>query len=134
MVALSDFTVRDSAFLPEAKQGVMWARQIETQVGKGSFARVYRVTKNSDRKRYALKEVNLRQMTQREREDAVNEVRLLASIKHDRVIHYYDTFIENDRMYIVMEYAKHGDLYMKLKVATLRHSRTQFMLTLTVDH
>jgi len=88
---------------------------IETQIGKGSFARVYRVTRNSDHKRYAIKEVNLRQMTQKEREDAVNEVRLLASIRHDRVIRYFDAFIESDRMYIVMEYAKGGDLYMKMK-------------------
>lgn len=35
------------------------------------------------------------------REDAVNEVRVLASISHSKVIRYYEAFVDNDRLYIV---------------------------------
>ena len=47
-------------------------------IGKCSFWRVYRCVRNSDNLEYALKEVNIKDMGQREREDAVNEVRILA--------------------------------------------------------
>ena len=38
-------------------------------------------------------------MSQREREDAVNEVRILASVHHQMVIRYFDAFIENDKLF-----------------------------------
>lgn len=44
-------------------------------IGKGSFGRVFRAVRPSDNQEYAIKEVNIKAMSQREREDAVNEVR-----------------------------------------------------------
>lgn len=35
------------------------------------------------------------------REEAVNEIRLLASVKHENVISYCAAFVENDKLYIV---------------------------------
>ena len=55
-------------------------------IGKGSFGRVYRCIRCSDNQEYAIKEVNIKSMSQREREDAVNEVRILASVNHSMVI------------------------------------------------
>jgi serine/threonine protein kinase len=44
------------------------------------------------------------------REDALNEIRILASIKHRNIIRYCDAFTEKDNLYIVMEFAEHGDV------------------------
>jgi len=55
-------------------------------IGKGSFGRVYRCIRVSDGLEYAMKEVAIKAMSQREREDAVNEVRILASVTHSMVI------------------------------------------------
>lgn len=44
------------------------------------------------------------------REDALNEIRILASIKHRNIIRYCDAFTEKDNLYIVMEFAEHGDI------------------------
>lgn len=55
-------------------------------IGKGSFGRVYRCIRISDGGDYAVKEVAIKAMSQREREDAVNEVRILASVHHQMVI------------------------------------------------
>ena len=38
--------------------------------------------------RYAVKEVNIRKLTPREREDSVNEIRFLASINHVNIVRY----------------------------------------------
>ena len=58
-------------------------------IGKGSFGRVYRCIRVSDGQEYAMKEVAIKAMSQREREDAVNEVRILASVNHAMVIRFY---------------------------------------------
>ena len=43
-------------------------------------------------------------------EDAVNEIRIMASIKHKNIVRYCDAFVERDSLFIVMEFAEHGDI------------------------
>ena len=43
---------------------------------------------------YALKKVRLNNLSEKEKENAINEVRILASIKHKNVISYKEAFIE----------------------------------------
>jgi len=84
-------------------------------LGKGSSGTVYHVKRISDKKSYALKEVSLSSLPVKEREDAVNEVRLLASVSHPNIIKYYEAFIESGKMFIVTELVRDGDLFQKLQ-------------------
>jgi NIMA (never in mitosis gene a)-related kinase 1/4/5 len=43
---------------------------------------------------YALKKVRLNHLSDKEKDNAINEVRILASIKHTNVISYKEAFIE----------------------------------------
>lgn len=43
---------------------------------------------------YALKEADVRKMSPLERADAVNEIRLLASVKHQNVVRYHEAFLD----------------------------------------
>eukprot|EP01029_Cantina_marsupialis_P026945 TRINITY_DN7392_c0_g2_i1.p1 TRINITY_DN7392_c0_g2~~TRINITY_DN7392_c0_g2_i1.p1 ORF type:complete len:417 (-),score=76.20 TRINITY_DN7392_c0_g2_i1:319-1569(-) len=85
--------------------------RFEHVLGKGSYGAVYKVLRKSDKNYYALKEVNIKSLSQREREDAVNEIRLLASLSHPNIIKYYEAFTHRDNLYICMEFAKYGDLH-----------------------
>ena len=51
-------------------------------VGDGTCSTVYKVKRYYDGKVYALKKVKMSSLTDKERDNAVNEVRILASIKH----------------------------------------------------
>ena len=62
---------------------------IQRLLGKGTYGAVYKVQKKDDGETYALKEVSLKALKLREREDAVNEVRVLASIKHSKLLLRY---------------------------------------------
>jgi NIMA (never in mitosis gene a)-related kinase 1/4/5 len=44
------------------------------------------VKRNEDGEMYALKKVKLDNLSEKERENAINEVRILASVKHPNVI------------------------------------------------
>jgi NIMA (never in mitosis gene a)-related kinase 1/4/5 len=48
-----------------------------------------------DGQSYALKKVKLNHLSEKEKENAINEVRILASIKHKNVISYKEAFIES---------------------------------------
>jgi len=91
-------------------------------LGKGSSGTVYHVKRLSDKKSYALKEVSMSGLQVRERDDALNEVRLLASVSHPNIIKYYEAFVESSKLYIVTELVRDGDLFAKLQRT---HSRRQ---------
>lgn len=55
-------------------------------LGQGSYGKVYKVQRLTDGQEYALKETDLAAMSQAERGDSVNEVRLLVSINHPNVV------------------------------------------------
>eukprot|EP00877_Chromochloris_zofingiensis_P002096 jgi/Chrzof1/11888/Cz06g13190.t1 len=84
-------------------------------LGKGSYGSVYQVQRLSDDRTYALKEMDVRAMGQAEREDCVNEIRLLASVQHPNVIGYNEAFLDANRLCIIMEYAPDGDLAKLIK-------------------
>ena len=90
--------------------------EILKKLGDGSYSVVYKVRRKIDNNIYALKKVNLQKLKEKEKQNALNEVRILASIKSPFVISYKEAFIEESdkSLCIVMEYADRGDLYQKI--------------------
>ena len=90
--------------------------EILEKLGDGAYSVVYKVRRKEDSKIYALKKVNLANLSQKEKENSLNEVRILASVKSTFVIAYKEAFIdESDQsLCIIMEYADKGDLYQKI--------------------
>ncbi len=63
-------------------------------VGDGSYSCVYKVLRLEDGQEYALKKVKMLNLSDREKENALNEVRILASIKHKNVVSYKQAFFD----------------------------------------
>ncbi len=64
-------------------------------LGEGSYSSVYSVKRPNDEQIYAMKKVKMGDMTEKERNNALNEVRILASIKHDNIVAYKEAFIDD---------------------------------------
>ncbi|XP_066206885.1 serine/threonine-protein kinase Nek10 isoform X2 [Saccopteryx leptura] len=101
-------------------------------LGSGAFGCVYKVRKCSGQNLLAMKEVNLHNPAfgkdKKDRDSSVkNIVSELTIIKeqlyHPNVVRYHKTFLENDRLYIVMELiegAPLGEHFSSLKEKQLR--------------
>jgi NIMA (never in mitosis gene a)-related kinase len=63
-----------------------------------------------------MKKVKMGKLSEREKQNALNEVRILASIHHPNIIGYKEAFFEEATscLCIVMEYADGGDLLGKI--------------------
>ncbi|XP_078233443.1 serine/threonine-protein kinase Nek10 isoform X10 [Pogona vitticeps] len=81
-------------------------------LGSGGFGSVYKVRKHSGQNLLAMKEINLhnpafgKDKKDRERsvKNIVSEITIIKEqLYHPNVVRYYRTFLENDRLYIVME-------------------------------
>lgn len=67
--------------------------QVIKRLGKGAFGDVFKVKRKSDGNYYALKKVNISSMSTREVQDALNEIRFLASVKHPNVVGFLEAFL-----------------------------------------
>ena len=91
-------------------------------LGKGAFGMVILVHRIIDGQTYAMKQVRISQLTDKEKKNSLNEIRILASLSHKNIIGYKDAFFdENSKtLNIVMEYADGGDMSQKIKY-NLKH-------------
>ena len=77
-------------------------------IGKGTFGSVWLVESKISGKKYAVKELSARTMSATDRHLALNEVKILSTLKHKNIIRYKDAFEESYNFYIVMECAEGG--------------------------
>lgn len=64
-------------------------------LGEGAYSSVYHVKRLLDQKTYALKKVKMVKLSDKEKENALNEVRILASIQHKCICAYHEAFIDD---------------------------------------
>ena len=86
--------------------------EIIKELGAGSFGKVFKARRKCDNTLYAIKKVSLLGLNKKERQNALNEVRILASIENSSVVGYKEAFYEegSNSLCIVLEFADGGDL------------------------
>ena len=82
----------------------------EKVLGEGSYGKVYKTRRLNDNQIYAIKAIDLNKLDYKEIEDAVNEIRLMASVTSPFIISFYEAFADQKKLCIVTEYARIGDL------------------------
>ena len=72
---------------------------IIAKLGEGAYSSVYKVQRIADNQVYALKKVKMNNLSDKEQENALNEVRILASITCPYIIGYKHAFIEANSLW-----------------------------------
>jgi len=87
---------------------------IQRELGRGSFGVVYLVHQTVTKQPYVLKRININHIHKKFQQAALREVEILKKINHPHIIKYYYSFIEDNTLNIITEYAESGDLYQLL--------------------
>jgi len=87
--------------------------QIIKQIGEGAYSKVYHVTyQNKD---YAMKKVNLIGITNNQKKYILSELKIISEHNSNFIIKFYNAFVQDDYMCIVMEYCSKGTLENYIK-------------------
>ncbi|XP_029283277.1 serine/threonine-protein kinase Nek5, partial [Cottoperca gobio] len=92
--------------------------EVVRQIGEGAFGKAFLVRERGgggDRE-CVVKQINLRKMSEREKEASKKEVTLLSKMKHPNIVTFIRSFQERGSLYIVMEYCDGGDLMKKINM------------------
>jgi serine/threonine protein kinase len=86
-------------------------------IGKGNMGACALARNNEDGRYYVIKQVDLAKLNKKERQQSLNEAKVLSALRHPNVINYYDSFLarKSDHLCIVMEFADGGDLSQRIK-------------------
>jgi serine/threonine protein kinase len=95
--------------------------QYETleELGKGTYGRVFKVRRKSDGLYCVRKQVPIGGLSDESREETLNETHVMRKCDHFNIIKYYDSFIEDNNLNIIMEYCSGGDLSKKIKAQNM---------------
>ena len=84
---------------------------IKGELGRGTYGSVYKALRRGKKTPYAVKVINMKGMTKKQLHDCSEEVRILSSLKNENIVKYLDSFVDNGKLYIVMEFVSNGTLY-----------------------
>ena len=76
--------------------------QIVGKIGKGTFGIVYKVKKVNNPLIYVIKQISLSGLNEQQINQVKTEAKLLSLIKSNYVVKYYESFLENVDLNIVM--------------------------------
>jgi CheY-like chemotaxis protein len=95
----------------------MWQDiEVIRTIGKGTHGTVVLARRKLDGAVVAVKRVRISQISENGRKQADNEVILLKSLYHVNIVRFYDHFLADDELNIVMEYADGGNLRQLVKL------------------
>ncbi|WZZ11687.1 hypothetical protein YC2023_097608 [Brassica napus] len=103
-----------ASFLPASMGGDGLSRYLTDfheiqQIGAGNFSRVFKVLKRIDGCLYAVKHSTRKLYLDSERCKAMMEVQALAALGfHENVVGYYNSWFENEQLYIQLELCDHS--------------------------
>ena len=90
--------------------------RIEGKIGTGKFSTVYAAWHLAAGQPVALKTVQVFEILDSKlRMDCIKEVNMLRALEHDHIIKYLDSFVHENELVIVLEWARGGDLGSLLK-------------------
>ena len=87
--------------------------KVLSKIGESTYSIVLKIKRIAKGNIYVQKRVKFYKLSDKEKENALNEIRILASVKDKNVISYKEAFFDekDSSLGIVMEYADKGDLF-----------------------
>ena len=99
--------------------------QIIKKIGEGSYAKIYKVKKDSSDKTYVLKNIPVSEDDYSSMKEILNESSILSTCDNIYVVKYYDSFFYCGTFNIITEFCPYGDLFGYIKFYKERGSKIE---------
>ncbi|XP_034077987.1 serine/threonine-protein kinase Nek9 isoform X2 [Gymnodraco acuticeps] len=83
-------------------------------LGRGAFGEATLYRRSEDNSLVVWKEVELNNLSDKERRDVMNEISILSILEHNNIIAYFNHFLDKNTLLIELEYCNGGNLYDKI--------------------
>ena len=101
---------------PYTNNGQIKDYEILGPLGQGAYSRVYHVRHRGNNNEYALKIIDRKNLSHSNLNRRLkNEITLQSSLNHPCIVKLYNTFNDNDLIYLVLELCSGGELYSQIK-------------------
>ncbi|CAF9919979.1 MAG: Serine/threonine-protein kinase [Alectoria fallacina] len=104
-------------------------RRLE-EIGRGSFATVYKATSSLTPGYVAIKSVDLHKLNKKLKDNLYSEIHILQNLKHPHIVSLKDCQETTAHIHLVMEFCELGDLsyFIKKRDTLSRHDTTRDMI------
>ena len=93
-------------------------------IGQGRYGEVFKALNKTENKYYAIKRLNFKDISDKEKKSITKEVSILKNLKHPNILSYKDSFIDEDNYYnIVTTFCEGGDIYKKIQI---NHQKNEY--------
>ena len=83
-----------------------------------------------DGQEYALKEIDLTYLSDSDKKSAQNEVQFLKVLRGPTIVKFWESFVHNQKIYIVMEFASQGALSSQISKKVMSGGKYEFQTIL----
>lgn len=95
--------------------------QVSKVIGEGAYGRAILCTHKATKTQVVIKEIALNNLSCQEQREAKKETKVLSLLHHPNIISYRGSFMQNNKLHIVMDYADGGDLFEQIQKAKMTH-------------
>ena len=78
------------------------------EIGKGGYGTVFKVQCRKDDKIFALKKISMN--TEEKQAKGLDELSIMKKCHNKNIVKYFGSFVDQDNMFLLMEYVQGGDL------------------------
>ncbi|KAG5265945.1 hypothetical protein AALO_G00248110 [Alosa alosa] len=118
--SLASDTSNDSVVSGRSASGVLSGEEEKLHyipiriLGKGAFGEATLYRRTEDNSLVVWKEVDLNCLSDKKRQDVMNEISILSILQHHNIIAYFNHFMDKNTLLIELEYCNGGNLYDKI--------------------
>mmetsp|Transcript_41345 Transcript_41345/g.50123 ORF Transcript_41345/g.50123 Transcript_41345/m.50123 type:complete len:723 (+) Transcript_41345:289-2457(+) len=96
-------------------------------LGRGAQGSVILVRRKADGSKFVIKRIFVDEQSEEDKEEVMNEIKVLATLAHPNIVGYYGSFMEDGVLNVVMEYADNGSLFQHIQRAKSPFSESEIL-------